>query len=780
MAALCLCAAHAAAPTALVNDGERTPLQGSLDFLVDRPGLEREQLAQGFYDNEFHRYDDRIVNFQRHPVWLRMHISNSSQSDRLVLSVDDVLFTEAELLYSDSSDESSRSITTQKTGMLHPYIQKNWHYHDIAFLLNIRQDSSKTIYLRLSTPFFMLLDPYVADEMTYSAYQAAQASWGHLMVGIMLGVLLYLAMIALYVRGISEVRHCIAFVSVSFLVLLFGRGYLFGVLPDNAWLNTHLYPLIFSAQAFTYIAFSRRHFKTHQDFPLTDKALLAGEYFSAMQLFASLVVPLEWSVMAVGISAFILIAMLCIASVYIWANSTRRLTVYIFGTLSFLLVCILATAENCGFISLNGKGRSWYEAGLCLQTILFALALAEKINDYQREQTRLAVRAAEATAESRAKSSFLAKMSHELRTPMNGLLGMLQLMDHTTLNDEQRHYMHVMRNSGRMLLGVIDDVLDYSRIMAGKLRIETCDFDLTEVLSDVEALFAQTSRQKQLDLRFSINANTPLQVHGDPIRFRQILINLVSNAIKFTHAGSIAVRCRVEKCGDSEWLLHSEVEDTGIGISTEQMKLLFHEYAQAGHGKSYGGSGLGLAICKQLTEIMGGAIQVESAPDYGSLFRFHIQVTPPHAQTLQQDSHTEANPGDRDNSPKARILVAEDNETNREVIISFLQRLGHHAECVNTGIDAVNRVCSDDERWGLVLMDIEMPLMDGLVATRKIRSWEQARGRAALPIIALTAHAIRGYEDRARESGMNDHLSKPIELNKLRKTIEKWLISISA
>ena len=772
---LVLCAHNASAlasPVAVI-DGERFSLAGYMDYLPDNPDVAPEALLAGAYDSQLQRYDEKAVKFRNKATWFRLRVVNNTADNALVLSMHDVLFTSVQLLYNRAADNQPADRVSMTGGLLDEPQEQPWPYYDIGFRLDIPPGQMRTVYLRLYTPYLMMLAPELSDQQSYNLNQRAKDALGHLLVGVMLGVMLYLAMLGIYVRNLREVRYCIGFVCVSFLILLYLRGYLFHLLPQNLWFNLRLYPLLFTAQAFAYIAFSRQHFKTSSDFPHVDRLLEAGQYLAGALLLASMALPIDWSVNAVLVMVFLLVALLCVCSVYVWANSQRKLTIYIIGTLIFLFACIMIAVESAGFIDLGGHSRKAYEAGICLQTILFALALAEKISDYQEDQTRLAISAAEAHAENRAKSSFLAKMSHELRTPMNGLLGMLQLLERTPLNDQQQHYLDVMRNSGRLLLGVIDDVLDYSRIVAGKLRIEEQDYSVVEVLADVEAMFTPAARQKMLHLHFSINSSNPVLVHGDATRLRQILINLVGNAIKFTEQGTVTVRMWVEQPETGAWLLHGDVEDTGIGMNNQLLAQLFREYSQADGIKSYGGSGLGLVICKQLVEMMGGSILVESAPGYGSLFRFHIAVKAPTGGNTTDYSNTRR----PEDGPRrgGRILIAEDNETNREVVVGMLKQLGYVAHCVGNGSEAVRAICRPDSHWDAVLMDVEMPILDGLSATQQIRRWEAEQYRDATPIIALTAHAMRGHEEKTRHAGMDDHLSKPVDLVTLQNMLAKWL-----
>lgn len=749
-------------------------LQGYLDFLVEDSDITQEGLLAGDYVDRFHRYDESSTQFlSGKPVWLRFRVANSTNDPHVILSANDVLFTQASLLYNRAKPGSAPDVVTLEAGLLDADRSKDWPYHDIGFQLDIPADQIRTVFLRLHTPYMLLLNPYISDQKTYNMRQVEKASWAFLMIGVVCGVLLYLLMVAIYVRGLREIYYCLAFASVSLLILLYGSGYLFLLLPENNWLKLHLYALVFLAQAFIFVGFSRQHFKTSEDFPYVDRLLQVCQYLIGALLVSSLVMPVSWGVVSVAVTGSLLAVLLCVCSAYIWANSERSLTIYISGTMVFLFVCILATLENLGLIVLGGKSRLGYEAGICLQTILFAFALAEKIRDFQMEKILKAVNSAGAQADMRAKSSFLAKMSHELRTPMDGLLGMLKLMEETQLNDQQQHYMQVMQNSGRMLLGVIDDVLDYSRIVAGKLHIEESNIDLEALLNEIDAMFTQLAQAKSLGLNFSINADNPVVVYGDGIRIRQILVNLTSNAIKFTEKGSVSVRVWIEQRDARLWLLHGEVEDTGIGISMEQIQELFSEYATEDGSKNYGSSGLGLIICKELASMMGGSISVDSAPGYGSVFRFHINVQPPKSSSDIANSSSQHAPAPH----AARIMVVEDDPASHQVISRLLTELGYNAEYVRNGAEAVKLFCRDDRHWDLVLMDIEMPVMDGVVASQAMRNWETRNYRNATPIIAMTAHTMRSHTEKMLQAGMDDHLVKPIDISLLQHMLSRWLAS---
>lgn len=376
------------------------------------------------------------------------------------------------------------------------------------------------------------------------------------------------------------------------------------------------------------------------------------------------------------------------------------------------------------------------------------------------------------------KSSFLTNMSHELRTPLSGVVGVTELLRRTKLDASQREYVGIIRTSSELLLELINDLLTFARIEAGKLELHPHDFNLNYLVNDALALLKLQAIEKGFQLDCCIETAVPAHLHGDSTRLSQILINLVSNAIKFTENGSVSVNVRLLSQTDQSATLGFSVGDTGIGIPPDRLDAIFAPFTQVDGSTSrkYGGTGLGLSICQQLTALMGTSISVESVEGSGSTFYFEVELkkqTVPEKQSKRSSDDDLSETLSASAGGKGRILLAEDHTTNRRVIKMMIESLGYQVDGVANGLQALSAL--ESAKYDLVLMDCQMPEMNGYEATAVIRDPQSDIANHAIPIVALTANALEEARQKCLEVGMNDFLAKPVLVRQLGDVMEKWI-----
>ncbi len=755
----------------------------------------------------------------------------------------------------------------------------------------LRVDTSSTVFV----PLYFSTWPAAAEHLEVSMLANG------LFYGVLLGLFAYNLFLYVALRERSYLWYLIYNLNMLLFMAAFD-GLLWKWLPVGiSFQSVSIYSLMF-LHCIVASQFSRHFLHTREHFPRIDWLLRCIIILVGLTLISLPLIGLDLYNLLASLYVLLSSAVLLATGIYVWREGFRYGSYY---TLAWgLLLCslMLSTAGSLGIELAIAYGTDWVKLGICVELFILSLGLADRINALKEARHKADEQARQARTESLAQGRFLAKMSHEIRTPLNGVLGMLQLLRDTRLDTNQRFYVETINSSGNALISVINDILDYARIESGQVRLERIEFDLEELLSDSCSLFTADALNKQLAVYCSLEPQVSRTLMGDPTRLKQVLLNLMSNAVKFTEQGHIAIEVRqLPSLSAAHQRLQFAVSDTGIGISPDAQHQLFLSFAQADSSttRRYGGSGLGLTISQELVKLMGGQIKVDSQPQQGARFSFVLDCEPGaqrlpialHARTVpvwllsadaaaqqcytrlltrfgydvqplsleqlvqggpcpgllvactlgltQQElaalnqalaSHpasalvmassqarsaldacgtsrcrlcnTPVTPiqlrealqaletegvgaagiaeYDLDVLPSPisqtlRVLVAEDNPVNQMVVRGLLEKRGCLVKLVPNGLDALSAYRAHPDQFQLILMDGEMPIMDGFEATRQIRTFERERLLPAVTIVALTAHILDSHRQAGADAGMDDYLAKPLKRDALYAVIDKLL-----
>lgn len=807
---LCLCA-YANTPIVLDNTTQDMTLSKNIEYFADpsleytlndiqyeqQRGVNRWQAANGFIPN---------YGFTKAAYWVKFTVNNQTNMSDWILHFEYPLMDTLELYSLNAQGHYQQQYLT---GDAYPFSQRPIKDRGFALALNLTPQHTQTFYLRLQSRDSMIIAMSLLTPDAFRGQQQNEGFWFGMYYGAVLIILLYNAYLYILLREKNHLYYvmvlgCYALIELSLNGM--GTVYFWGEYPEMAKRLRPFAISLFALASFTLTkSFLEIKHITLKNYNLDP--LFLG--FIILTLVGAVIFPFTLSIQLSMMIAFITAPIMYGAGIYTWQQGSRLGKYFTLGWSGLVLGGMVNVLRAFDILPVNFWTTYGAQLGSISTLLILNNALTDKMRFLQQEndksqQTRLleqeetnrlldqmvrertealllkteeAERAKQqAETAAKAKSEFLANMSHEVRTPMNGIIGMTQLLADTSLGIEQKHYISTIQSSCEALLRIINDILDYSKIEAGKLEIENTNFNLHQLLEECALLFALPAKERGLPIKTEIMPNVPCWMVGDSTRIRQVLINMLGNAYKFTERGAVTLRAYLrEDKGKDGVFVQFEVQDTGIGITFEQRERLFQSFSQADSSitRKYGGTGLGLAISRSLVRLMAGDIGVKSIPAQGSVFWFYVQ--------MYHGTQISSKPSEKPNThlpsinypdlSGLKVLVAEDNPINQKVIIGMLKKYNIAPTVASDGLDALQVLMASQDGFDVVLMDCEMPNMDGYTATQRIRAWESNQQLKPVLIYGVSAHALAEYQQQGLNVGMNGFMVKPLKQQDLLSTL---------
>jgi len=831
----------------------------------------------------------------RHDVWYRIAISNpGNERQTRVLDFAESLFDEIEI--HTNFDGQWRSTLT---GLKYPYHSRTINYPYIAVPLAVPAHYDGHIYVRVNSMHLPVVYPVIYDQPQFQFAMIINGGISLLLIGVLAGVILFMVMMFFTLRE----RPLLVLIGLLLALLTgitYNNGFLYPLIPTQVQLHRVIYFYSVGLTTILTLQLFIDLFELRQVRPWLYRLSIVLQVLCAIPVLATSVFPPEGLLLPLNIIMLVTVLLTIVIGIDAQLRGASSAALINTGLALWGTVTAVSVLGASGVIRYNLWSRHIYETGLIMLCIFFSLAIARRIHYYRTKHNELLQKAAVAETRDQLKSEFLAAMSHEIRTPINGVLGMAQLLLHSDQTPAQHYYTNIIVTSGKMLLNVINDILDLSKVEAGKLQLMKEGVDVGALTTYAATIAASFPEKNHIEYHFHVHPDVPIFVLADNSRLQQLMTNLINNAFKFTEQGSIhflvsLAKRQDEAAGSDGVRLRFTVQDTGIGVPYDMQENLFQPYVQVQQQQPsrHQGTGLGLSICKRLVELMEGTIGMQSEPGKGSTFWFEIpvQIDQPrqqayeamaaklrsrhllilnisekHVRTLSEHllhfgmtiSHTNvenleaisgcdvliwaplssalklqdvanycekhhipavllllarvpdmeapvhtapfistltvpagisefvsALTGVIDGKPREmissdtptegralQVLVAEDNPVNQKVIIAMLKKLGATPHIASNGEEALAQLLARP-KFQLVLLDCDMPVMDGYEAAAAIRAWEQKQGRVRMPIYALTAHALPEHFRRCIDAGMDAVLTKPLDLDALGRVIAK-------
>ena len=752
-----------------LNEAKQDYLLGfDLYILIDKKNeFTPEEILSGKKDDLFFKSNTVTPNygFKSYPYWVKIELENHSIYPKWILEVGFPIITDIGLFILSDTGE----ITKEYAGIKYPFEQRKISNRKFLFPLEISNSSKKTILFRFENKGIMNFPIRIYTEKFFYENEHDEYFFLSLYYGIMIAMILYNLFLFLSIRDVTYIYYSLFLVfSGLYFYSQNGLGY------EYLWRDSPAIALRINQVAISYcivfaLLYAYHFLNCKEIFPRVKTIFILLGIISIIST-SHLYFSEEFyriSGRLISITAMFTIITLFIVSTRSYHLGYKPAIYFLFSSAALFIGGLMYTFRTFGWIESNFITNNAMQFGSMLETILLSFGLANRINVLQQEKSI-------AEESTKAKSVFFAMMSHEIRTPMNGMIGMTELLEKTTLDAKQRELLHVIKESGNSLLTIINDILDYSKIESEKIEFEKQVFEIETCLQESVELFTQQANTKKIDLYYGLDVNVPRYIIGDKIRLRQILVNLINNAIKFTDIGEVIVYVRCADNKNELLTLEFSVRDTGIGIPPDQRERLFQPFTQFDSSitRKFGGTGLGLAICTRLVNLMDGTIWIDPKTNKGTKIIFTIKTLASREEDLVKNTKAEnpkENFSDLIKREDVKILVADDSSINQLVMQEMLLSIGFEIEIVKNGLEALTAI--KETEYDIVFMDIQMPLLDGLSATQQIRSLNLKNPPF---IIAMTANATSKDREECLSSGMDDYISKPVQLELLKTKTFYW------
>lgn len=746
--------------------------------LIEWQPVPNDYLSYGYSDNSF---------------WIKTELHNPYKDTRYWVWEIDYAFLDEVDLYQVVNQNGEQILLKRYLRGDHRIAEKpEKRQRAPNFHISIPGETTHTFYLRGKSSSTVWLASNIYEGETFQIMEGKLQAMLGAFFGIMFAMAMYNTIVYLVIRNVTYLYYVIYVCAISsYFSVVTGFWHQFFAL-ENLWVIDHMNAIL---PCFTFIfgiLFAVRFLELDKYATGFSKVLKGIAFIYGIELFAVFFVDTALHILSLELLTMVTSVTILSISITQWARGHASARDYTIAWAPLLVGSVIYNLAIMNILPWNTFTAYFHIFTSALQALLLSIALAKQIS--REKEKRLAAQSAffakekeamTAEAENKAKTEFLAKMSHEIRTPMNGVLGIAQLLKEQGLNSKQLELVDTIYNSGNSLLAIINDILDFSKFESEGFELEEIPFSTNSLINETLALLQASRKSSSVEITSAIEASVPPYLQGDPTRIRQILLNLMSNALKFTEDGEVGIRVSQSESashGASAIQIRFEVFDTGIGLTDEQISKLFQPFVQADSNTTrlYGGTGLGLSICKELVEKMQGQIDVTSQIGEGSTFWFELPLLPSTADAIQEKipttSETLNSEDAQSNSPQQKfdqlkVLVADDNLVNQTVLKGMLQKLGIDSTIVDNGEEALKEF--ENHQFDLFFLDCEMPVMDGFQTSQMIRAHEKKNNPGhSLPIIALTAHSLNDVNQKCFDAGMDDFLAKPISLPQLVDKIE--------